>query len=146
MTIVAGMSIRNLDERVIELLRIRAAYSRSIEAEVRAILVDAARDPDDAPSLLDVLARFAELGGGRVATLVPVTADEGRLAQLPGLRRGKLRQPNPVHTCGIPLIICYLMAGYVVHAPHRNSWWEKHGPASRSNQLEGSVTSSATGS
>lgn len=65
MTIVAAMSIRNLDERVMELLRIRAArHGRSMEAEVRAILVDAVGEPDDAPGLLDVLAeRFAEVGG-----------------------------------------------------------------------------------
>jgi plasmid stability protein len=62
---MAAMSIRNLDEHVLELLRIRAArHGRSMEAEVRAILVDAVREPDDAPGMLDVLSdRFAELGG-----------------------------------------------------------------------------------
>jgi plasmid stability protein len=46
------MSIRNLGERVLELLRIRAArHGRSMEAEVRAILVDAVREPDEGPNL-----------------------------------------------------------------------------------------------
>jgi len=62
---MAAMSIRNLDDRVMELLRIRAArHGRSMEAEVRAILVDAVREPDDVPGLLDVLAdRVAQEGG-----------------------------------------------------------------------------------
>jgi plasmid stability protein len=62
---VAAMSIRNLDERIVELLRIRAArHGRSMEAEVRAILVDAVREPDDGPNLAQaIMARFGELGG-----------------------------------------------------------------------------------
>jgi plasmid stability protein len=62
---MAAMSIRNLDERIMELLRVRAArHGRSMEAEVRAILVDAVREPDDAPGMLDAfIDRFAELGG-----------------------------------------------------------------------------------
>lgn len=62
---MAAMSIRNLDDRVMELLRIRAArHGRSMEAEVRAILVDAVREPDEAPSMLEAfIDRFAELGG-----------------------------------------------------------------------------------
>jgi plasmid stability protein len=62
---VAAMSIRNLDERVMELLRMRAArHGRSMEAEVRAILVDAVREPDEGPNLAQaIMARFSELGG-----------------------------------------------------------------------------------
>jgi len=62
---VAAMSIRNLDERVMELLRIRAArHGRSTEAEVRAILVDAVREPGDGPNLAQaIMARFGDLGG-----------------------------------------------------------------------------------
>ena len=62
---MAAMSIRNLDERVMELLRIRAArHGRSMEAEVRAILVDAVRAPDEGPNLGQaIMARFCELGG-----------------------------------------------------------------------------------
>lgn len=62
---VAAMSIRNLDDRVLELLRIRAArHGRSMEAEVRAILVDAVREPDTGPNLAQAfMDRFSELGG-----------------------------------------------------------------------------------
>jgi antitoxin FitA len=62
---VAAMSIRNLDERVFELLRIRAArHGRSMEAEVRAILVDAVREPEESRNLGQmIMSRFGELGG-----------------------------------------------------------------------------------
>jgi plasmid stability protein len=62
---VAAMSIRNLDERVMELLRIRAArHGRSTEAEVRAILADAVREPSEGPNLAQaIMARFGDLGG-----------------------------------------------------------------------------------
>lgn len=62
---MAAMSIRNLDEWVLEKLRVRAArHGRSMEAEVRAILVDAVREPDEGPNMFAVLAdRFAEIGG-----------------------------------------------------------------------------------
>jgi antitoxin FitA len=63
--VVAAMSIRNLDDRTLERLRVRAAsHGRSMEAEVRAILSEAVREPGDAPGLLDVIVhRFGELGG-----------------------------------------------------------------------------------
>lgn len=59
------MSIRNLDDRVLELLRVRAArHGRSMEAEVREILVDAVREPDEGPNLGQaIMNRFGELGG-----------------------------------------------------------------------------------
>jgi antitoxin FitA len=59
------MSIRNLDDRVKERLRVRAArHGRSMEAEVRAILTEAVSEPDRAPGLLDAIHdRFSELGG-----------------------------------------------------------------------------------
>ena len=62
---VAAMSIRNLDERVMERLRIRAArHGRSMEAEVRAILADSVREPDEGPNLAQaIMGRFGELGG-----------------------------------------------------------------------------------
>ena len=42
---MAAISIRNLDEWVVERLRVRAAeHGNSMEAEVRSILVDAARE------------------------------------------------------------------------------------------------------
>lgn len=62
---VAAMSIRNLDDRILELLRVRAArHGRSMEAEVRAILVDAVREPDEGPNFAQaVMDRFGALGG-----------------------------------------------------------------------------------
>jgi plasmid stability protein len=61
---VAAMSIRNLDERVMELLRIRAArHGRSTEAEVRAILVDAVCEPEGPNLAQAIMARFGDLGG-----------------------------------------------------------------------------------
>ena len=62
---VAAVSIRNLDDTVRERLRVRAAANgRSMEAEMRAILVDSVREPGDDEGLLGTLVtRFAELGG-----------------------------------------------------------------------------------
>jgi plasmid stability protein len=59
------MSIRNLDEAVKRRLRVRAArHGRSMEAEVRAILTEAVREPADAAGLFSgLLDRFGELGG-----------------------------------------------------------------------------------
>jgi antitoxin FitA len=62
---MAAVSIRNLDDTVRERLRIRAAaHGRSMEAEMRAILVEAVREPGDDEGILGALvARFDELGG-----------------------------------------------------------------------------------
>lgn len=62
---MAALTIRSLEDRVVELLRIRAArHGRSMEAEVRAILVDAVREPDEGSNLGQAfLDRFGELGG-----------------------------------------------------------------------------------
>lgn len=62
---MAALSIRNLDDRVRERLRRRAAaHGRSMEAEVRAILADAVREPGDTDDLFrTLLDRFAEAGG-----------------------------------------------------------------------------------
>ena len=62
---MAAVSIRNLDDTVRERLRIRAAaHGRSMEAEMRAILVEAVREPGDDQGVLGALAeRFGELGG-----------------------------------------------------------------------------------
>ena len=63
--VMAAVSIRNLDDTVRERLRVRAAaHGRSMEAEMRAILVEAVREPGDGEGLLGALtARFGELGG-----------------------------------------------------------------------------------
>ena len=62
---LSAMSIRNLDARVKERLRVRAArHGRSMEAEARAILTDAVSEPGETGGLLQaMLARFGELGG-----------------------------------------------------------------------------------
>jgi antitoxin FitA len=62
---MAAVSIRNLDDTVRERLRIRAAaHGRSMEAEMRAILVEAVREPGDDEGILGALVeRFDELGG-----------------------------------------------------------------------------------
>ena len=62
---MSALSIRNLDDRVKERLRVRAArHGRSMEAEVRAILADAVAAPGQAPGLLQaIMDRFGEPGG-----------------------------------------------------------------------------------
>lgn len=62
---MAAVSIRGLNDEVRERLRIRAAqHGRSMEAEIRAILEEAVREPTDAPSWAqDLMWRFGALGG-----------------------------------------------------------------------------------
>ncbi|MDQ3503398.1 MAG: Arc family DNA-binding protein, partial [Actinomycetota bacterium] len=49
---MAAVSIRDLDDDVRERLRVRAArHGRSMEAEIRAILAEAVREPDRAENL-----------------------------------------------------------------------------------------------
>jgi antitoxin FitA len=49
---MSALSIRNLDDRVKERLRVRAArHGRSMEAEVRSILTEAVAEPGEAPGL-----------------------------------------------------------------------------------------------
>jgi antitoxin FitA len=62
---LSAMSIRNLDERVKERLRVRAArHGRSMEAEARAILTEAVSEPGDAGGLAQaIIDRFGAVGG-----------------------------------------------------------------------------------
>lgn len=62
---MAAVSIRGLDDRVRERLRVRAARNgRSMEAEMRAILVDAVGERTMSEGLFTVLMdRFGDLGG-----------------------------------------------------------------------------------
>ena len=62
---MASLSIRDLDDDVRERLRIRAAqHGRSMEAEIRAILVEAVSVTNDGGSFLSVLRdRVGALGG-----------------------------------------------------------------------------------
>ena len=79
---MAALSIRGLDDDVRERLRMRAArHGRSMEAEIRAILVEAVRDPEPAEDLFTaLLARFGEMGG--VELELPVRATPPRAADL----------------------------------------------------------------
>ncbi len=65
MVLIAAISVRNLDDHVKELLRIRAArHGRSMEAEIRAILVEAVGEQNDTDGLFEtMLDRFGEIGG-----------------------------------------------------------------------------------
>jgi antitoxin FitA len=62
---VAALSIRNLDETVKRRLQVRAAHhGRSMEAEARAILAEAVREPADSAGLFTtLLEQFGALGG-----------------------------------------------------------------------------------
>ena len=65
--VAASITVRNLDGRVKERLRVRAAQNgRSMEAELRAIITEAVEVPTRAPevSLYDrIRARVEPLGG-----------------------------------------------------------------------------------
>ena len=77
---MAALSIRNLDAEVQRRLKVRAArHGRSMEAEARAILTDAVREPADAAGLFtEILERFGALGG--VDLLMPERRDPARAA------------------------------------------------------------------
>lgn len=62
---MVAVSIRGLDERVKEGIRVRAArHGRSMEAEMRAILTDAVTEPEQDRGLFGALLdRFGALGG-----------------------------------------------------------------------------------
>jgi antitoxin FitA len=77
---MTALSIRNLDESVKRRLQSRAArHGRSMEAEARAILTEAVREPADSAGLFTTLLdRFATLGG--VDLELPDRADPARAA------------------------------------------------------------------
>ncbi|MCM3885217.1 Arc family DNA-binding protein [Frankia sp. R82] len=79
---MAAVSIRDLDDRVRERLRVRAAqHGRSMEAEIRAILTEAVGEPEDAPGLAQaLLSRFGVLGG--VDLELPARTQQPRAADL----------------------------------------------------------------
>lgn len=62
---MASLSIRDLDDQVRDRLRLRAArHGRSMEAEVRAILVEAVSESAHSESLFGALREhFGALGG-----------------------------------------------------------------------------------
>jgi antitoxin FitA len=62
---MAAVSIRNLDDRVRERLRVRAArHGRSMEAEIRTILVEAVREPGEDRDLFTALLERFDVAGG----------------------------------------------------------------------------------
>jgi plasmid stability protein len=80
---LSALRIRNLDDRVKDRLRVRAArYGRSMEAEVRAMLTDAVTEPGEEPGLFGALLdRFGELGGVDLdipARVTQARAEDGR--------------------------------------------------------------------
>ena len=79
---MAALSIRGLGDDVRERLRIRAAqHGRSMEAEIRAILIEAVRQPAEPASLFSALLdRFGELGG--IELELPVRATPPRAADV----------------------------------------------------------------
>jgi plasmid stability protein len=79
---LSAVSIRNLDDRVKERLRVRAArHGRSMEAEMRAILTEAVSEPDERAGLFQVLmGRVGQLGG--VELDIPARATPPRAPSL----------------------------------------------------------------
>jgi antitoxin FitA len=79
---MAAVSIRDLDDDVRDRLRMRAAMNgRSMEAEMRSILTDAVREPDERGGLLAaILERFGEVGG--VELELPARSTPARSANL----------------------------------------------------------------
>jgi len=79
---VSAVSIRNLDDRVKERLRVRAArHGRSMEAEMRAILTEAVSEPGEDTGLFRALLdRVGQLGG--VELDIPKRAAQPRAADL----------------------------------------------------------------
>ncbi len=76
---LAAISVRNLEHDVKERLRVRAArHGRSMEAEIRVILGEAVREPNDTDGLFQkMLDRFGEIGGAELelpARSTPVRA------------------------------------------------------------------------
>lgn len=64
---MAALSIRNLDDDVKERLRRRAAsHGRSMESEVRAILVDAVSPRRSKGLFPTIIERFGEIGGAEL--------------------------------------------------------------------------------
>jgi len=79
---VAAVSVRDLDDGVKERLRIRAAGNgRSMEAEIRAILVAAVNEPEQTEGLFtSIVDRFGALGGAELD--LPQRATPARAADL----------------------------------------------------------------
>lgn len=80
---MAAISVRELDDDVAARLKVRAArHGRSMEAEVRVILLNALASGDEGPNLAQAIReRFADFGG--VELELPPRQDLPRAAELP---------------------------------------------------------------
>jgi plasmid stability protein len=79
---MATLTIRDLDDELKSLLRVRAAqHGRSMEAEVRAILRETLAGPSSSDRLGDRLhQRFADVGGLEIE--LPTRRDKPRAPKL----------------------------------------------------------------
>lgn len=79
---MAALTVRDLDDDVKQRLRVRAAqHGRSMEAEARAILVEAVRDQEESDNLLvTIMDRFGAVGG--VELELPPRSTPARAADL----------------------------------------------------------------
>jgi plasmid stability protein len=76
---MAAITVRNLDDHVKQRLRVRAAqHGRSMEAEVRAIIVEAVGVEDEPKNMLVAL-REAALAVGGVDLDIPARTTEPRV-------------------------------------------------------------------
>ena len=80
---MAAVTVRNLDDRVKERLRIRAAvHGRSMESEIRAILEAAVSGAGESNGrFTTLLGRFASIGGAELD--LPERSTSVRAADLP---------------------------------------------------------------
>lgn len=80
---MAAVSVRGLDDEVRDRLRIRAArHGWSMEAEIRAILVEAVSDPELSQGLFTALLdHFGDIGG--VELELPPRRTPVRVVDLP---------------------------------------------------------------
>jgi antitoxin FitA len=78
---MAAITVRNLDDDVKHRLRVRAAqHGRSMEAEVRAIIVDAVAEGEEPKNFfLELHERFAAIGG--VELDIPPRSHEHRVVE-----------------------------------------------------------------
>ena len=81
---MADISVRNLEDDIVDGLKLRAAASgRSMEAEVRAILTSAVSGRDEGRNLAQAFReRFAAIGGADLA--LPPRADVPRSPDFSG--------------------------------------------------------------
>ncbi len=90
MVALTAVRIRNLDDQVLQRLRVQAAqHGRTLEAAIQAILTDAVSEPGAAEGLFQATARrFGELGG--VDLKLPPRTEHPRAAEFDLPSQGQL--------------------------------------------------------